>query len=318
MKILLYLQKNLVYVLPFVIIIGIYVGKDMDVSFLKTMILPFTFLMIYPQMVNLNVKKIFEKPNNKLKLASVLLNFILIPLIAYIIGKIFFSNSHLDAVGLFLIALLPTGSMTLAFTGMVNGNLPASIRISIFSLLTASFLAPLYLYQFMGEVIEINFLLITKKILLVIIIPLILGIITRFFIVMKVGEERYKKEISKKIGTFSVVGVIGMVFSVMAMKAGFIVDDPMKILLYVIPLLLFYGFNYSISTVIGKIFFNREDALALVFSTSLRHLAISLAVAITSFGEVGFQMAIIISIALVFQIKLGSIYVKFSKKIFKN
>ncbi len=316
MKILKYLQKNLVYMLPIAIVIGIIAGNSINTSFLKSFILPFTFLMIYPQMVNLNLAKLFEKPNTKLKVASIVLNFIVIPLIAFGLGRIFFANSHLDAVGLFLIALLPTGSMTLAFTGLTKGNLPAAIRISVFSLLTASFLAPLYLYQFMGEVIEINFLLITKKILLVILLPLILGVITRYFVIKKTGQKDYKEKFGQKMGSVSVIGVLGMVFSVMAMKAEFIVDNPTKILFYIIPLLFFYGLNYTISTIIGKMFFNRKDALALVFGTSLRHLAIALAVAVTSFGEVGFRMAIIISIAFVFQIKIGAWYTKFVHKIF--
>lgn len=311
-----YLQKNLVYMLPIAILIGIVVGNFIDTKFLKSFILPLTFLMIYPQMVNLNLKKLVEKPNVKLKVASIILNFIIIPLIAFGLGKIFFANSHLDAVGLFLIALLPTGSMTLAFTGMTKGNLPAAIRISVFSLLTASFLAPLYLYQFMGEVIEIDFFLITKKILLVIMLPLVFGAITRYFAVKKTGEKHYKEKFGQKIGTISVIGVLGMVFSVMAMKAEFIVNNPMQVLLYLVPLFFFYSLNYTISTIIGKIFFNKEDALALVFSTSLRHLAISLAVAVTSFGDVGFQIAIIISIAFVFQIKMGAWYAKFVNKIF--
>jgi len=168
----------------------------------------------------------------------------------------------------------------------------------------------------MGEVIEIDFFLITKKILLVIMLPLVFGAITRYFVVKKTGEKHYKEKFGQKIGIISVIGVLGMVFSVMAMKAEFIVNNPMQVLLYLVPLFFFYSLNYTISTIIGKIFFNKEDALALVFSTSLRHLAISLAVAVTSFGDVGFQIAIIISIAFVFQIKMGAWYAKFVNKIF--
>jgi predicted Na+-dependent transporter len=81
-----------------------------------------------------------------------------------------------------LIALLPTGGMTLAYTGITNGNLAAAIRISIFSLVLSAFLAPLYLYFLMRESIDIDFYLIIQKILLIILVPFILGVITRYFV----------------------------------------------------------------------------------------------------------------------------------------
>lgn len=264
--------------IPVTIVIGIIFGSKLETSFLKYLILPLTFLMIYPQMLVLNLFKLFKKPNTKLKIVSVIFNFVIIPFLAFILGKIFFANSSLDAIGLFLIALLPTGSMTLAFTGMTNGNLAASIRISIFSLLLAAFLTPIYLYQFMCEVIDINLILITKKILLVIMLPLILGAITRYIVTKKIGDNKYKK-FQKNAGAFSSIGVLGMVFSVMAMKADFILNNPTKILYYIIPIIIFYIINYTLSTIVGKMFFDRADALSLVFGTSLRHLSIALAVA---------------------------------------
>lgn len=90
MKILNYVQKNLVFMLPLAVIIAIIIGNNFEMSFLKSMILPLTFLMIYPQMLGLNLKKLVEKPNSKLKAMSLVLNFIVIPFIAFMLGKIFF------------------------------------------------------------------------------------------------------------------------------------------------------------------------------------------------------------------------------------
>lgn len=316
MKILKYLQTHLVWVIPITIVIGIIFGNYFETSFLKSAILPLTFLMIFPQMVNLNIRKLAEKPNTKLKVISLVINFVILPLVALILGKLFFANSPLDAVGLLLIALLPTGSMTLAYTGMTKGNLPAAIRISVFSLFLGAFVAPFYLYQFMGEVIDIEFWLITQKILWVIFVPLFLGVIVRYLVVKKIGEVDFKPKFGSKIGLFSVLGVIGMVFSVMAMKAEFILENPQQSLFYLLPLFFFYTLAFSISTVLGKLFFTKKDALTLVFSTSLRHLAIALAVAVISFGEAGMEIALIISIAFVFQVKMGAWYARFADKIF--
>lgn len=218
-------------------------------------------------------------------------------------------------MGLFLIGLLPTGGMTLAFTGMTGGNMPAAIRISTFSLLLASVLTPFYLQYFMGETVSIDAILITKKILLVIILPLLLAVITRYVITKKSGLDAYKK-FKQRAGVFSSVGVLGMVFLVMTMKAESIVENPVKILFYVVPIIIFYSLNYTISTIIGKKFFNKKDALALVFGTSLRHLSIALAIAVTAFGKDGLNIAMIISLAYIFQIGIGVSYVKIADRIF--
>lgn len=168
----------------------------------------------------------------------------------------------------------------------------------------------------MGAVVDINFLLVIEKILLIIFLPLSLGVITRYFVTKKIGEENYKEQFGKKIGVFSVVGVLGMVFSVMAMKAQFIVGNIEHALYNLLPIFLFYFFAFGVSSILGKMFFEKKDALALVFGTSLRHLAIALAVAVTAFGEDGLHIALIISIAFVFQVKMGAVYAKISDKIF--
>lgn len=313
-----FLQKNLVYMIVVSIIFGIIFGSRVDAKFLQILIFPLTFLMIFPQMVNLKVSTVLTKPNTALKLTSLVLNFIFLPFFAFFLGKIFFPDSPFDALGLMLIALLPTGSMTIAYTGMTKGSLPAAIRISILSLILAAFLTPLYLYFLMGAVVNIDFLLVMKKILIIIFLPLILGILIRYFVVKKVGEENYKEQFGKKIGVFSVLGVLGMVFSVMAMKAPFILENIKHTLYNILPIFLFYFFAFGVSTVVGKIFFTKKDALALVFGTSLRHLAIALAVAVTAFGEDGLYVALIISLAFVFQVKIGAIYAKFSDRIFEK
>ena len=313
-----FLQKNLVYILPFVIVLGLVFGSIKDANFLQVLISPLTFLMIFPQMVNLKVSALLQKPNTKLKATSLLINFIFIPFFALFLVKIFFPESPFDATGLLLLALIPTGSMTIAYTGITKGNLPASIRISIFTLILAAFLAPIYLFFFLGEAVSLDMFLVIKKILLIIFLPLCLGAITRYFVEKKIGEENYKEKFGKKIGAFSVIGVLGMVFTVLAIKSEFILENLSHTFYNVIPLFLLYAFAFGISTFFGKLFFNKQDALALVFSTSLRHLAIALGVAVTAFGENGFHIALIISIAFVFQVKMGSLYARFADRIFQK
>ena len=101
-----FLQRNLIYSIPAFMIVGIIFGYFNDPSFLKILIMPLTFLMVYPMMVNLQIKKVFSKGDGKVQIVTQLINFAIIPFVAFGIGKIFFVDSPLIALG-FLLAALP-------------------------------------------------------------------------------------------------------------------------------------------------------------------------------------------------------------------
>ncbi|BAZ05457.1 hypothetical protein NIES3974_21050 [Calothrix sp. NIES-3974] len=87
-----------------------------------------------------------------------------------------------------------------------------------------------------------------------------------------------------------------------------------------IPLAIVYGGNFGgnflLSTVVGKLFFNRNDAIALVYGTVMRNLSIALAIAMTAFGKEGSEIALIISMAYIIQVQAAAWYVRFTDRIF--
>ena len=81
-KLLLFPSKNLVYVIPVVLIIGFILGLNVSLVSMKQYILPLTFFMIYPTMIGFDIKKVADLSNSKIILLSLVSNFLLIPLIA--------------------------------------------------------------------------------------------------------------------------------------------------------------------------------------------------------------------------------------------
>jgi len=120
------LQKNLVWSIPISMSLGLLFGYFFDAQPLKQFIIPVTFIMVYPMMVTLDVKSILKGGDYKLQVGTQLINFILVPLLAFLMGKLFFSDGPekygLWAVGLFLIGVLPTSGMTISWTGFARGN----------------------------------------------------------------------------------------------------------------------------------------------------------------------------------------------------
>jgi predicted Na+-dependent transporter len=100
--------------------------------------------------------------------------------------------------------------------------------------------------------------------------------------------------------------VLGIVFVAMALKANTILSDPSDLLLMFIPLLIFYGITFILGTIVGKLFFGREDAIALVYGTAPKNLSIALAIAMIAFGQQGAEIALIIALAYVIQIQTSA------------
>ena len=310
------IQKNLSIIIPVMMIAGFLTGQVMNVAPLKQLIMPLTFLMVYPMMVNLQVKKVFEGGDGKVQFVTQLLNFTVIPLAAFLIGKLVFADSPFIALGLLLASLLPTSGMTISWTGMAHGNMAAAVKMTVFGLLIGSFLTPLYIKVLMGTVVEIPMIGIFKQILIVVALPLVLGNLTQRLLIKRYGMAHYQKDLKKIFPPFSTLGVIGIVFVAMALKSKSIAENPAQLLALILPLLALYGFNFALSTVVGKLFFSRGDAIALVYGTVMRNLSIALAIAMTAFGKEGSEIALIIALAYIIQVQAAAWYVKFTDRLF--
>ncbi len=133
-KILIGINKSLIYAIPLFMLIGFLFGAGVDpivIKKMKILIVPLTFLMVYPMMVTLNIKHLQQGLNLKLQGAVQLINFAIIPFIAFFLGQWFFPDQPYMALGLLLAALLPTSGMTISWAGFAKGNMAAAINMSV-------------------------------------------------------------------------------------------------------------------------------------------------------------------------------------------
>jgi ACR3 family arsenite transporter len=311
------LQKNLIWSVPSFMILGLIFGTFFDPSFLRAEIVPLTFLMVYPMMINLQIAKVFSGGDYRLQAVTQLINFAVIPFFAFGVGKLFFNDRPLILLGLLLTSLLPTSGMTISWTGFAKGNLNAAIKMTVIGLIAGSLATPLYAKFLMGAVIEIPLSSVFQQIAIIVFLPMALGFATKQIIIATLGADRYNKGLKQKFPVFSTIGVLGIVFVAMALKAKAIVTHPLAVLGFFVPLVIIYGFNFILSTIIGKIFFSRDDAIALVYGTVMRNLSIALAIAITVFGpQEGAEIALIIAMGYIIQVQAAAWYVKLTDKIF--
>lgn len=310
------LKKHLVWYIPLFMISGIICGYYLESSVLKITILPLTFLMVYPMMVTLKVNDLLKKGGFKANVLAIILNFMVVPFIALFIGKIFFKGEPLLIVGILLASLLPTSGMTISWTGFAKGNMLTAIKMTVVGLIIGSIATPFYIKALVGTTVEVPLLGVFKQIIIIVFLPMLLGYISRKILIFKYGEERFNKNIKKKISGFSTIGVLGIVFVAMALKADTIIENPMILVKGIIPIAILYLINYIISTIVGKMFLSRDDAIALVYGTVMRNLSIALAIAMTVFKKEGSEIALIIALSYIIQVKSAAWYVKFTDRIF--
>lgn len=310
------ITRNLIIAIPSSMLLGFLFGLYGKIGFLKEFIVPFTFLMVYPMMVTLKLKKVIEGGDMKAQLLAQLTNFAIIPFVAFGIGKLFFPGSPAMALGLLLAALVPTSGMTISWTGFAKGNLEAAVKMTVVGLILGSLATPFYVRFLMGASVNVDILGIMKQIAFIVFLPMAAGYVTQRYLVGKYGQKVFQEKWAPRFPGFSTLGVLGIVFIAIAMKAQSIVAFPKILAIAILPLLVLYGVNYVISTVVGRALLMRGDAIAFVYGTVMRNLSIALAVAVNAFGSAGSDAALVISIAYIIQVQSAAWYVRLTDRIF--
>lgn len=291
-------QKNLLISLPLILIFALVFGMYVDTSMLKSTTLIATMIMIYPTMVGIQWKSLLNLSEKKLFSFAFMVNFILIPLIAFFLGKTFLINEPIMFAGLVLIALLPTSGMTISWTSISGGNVPAAVKLTVFGLITGAILAPFYLLVIVGQVVDIKLISIMRTILVVVFIPLILGGLTTVWLKRRFSQPVIRKKIKPSLQPISIWAMLYIIFSSVSMRSEIIANNLSMIGISIVVLIIFYLLLFMFVTLLAKRFFQREDALSFVYGTSLRNLSIAMGVSATTFG---IEATLLITIAFIVQ-----------------
>ena len=310
------INRNLVLAIPATMLAGFVCGLLVDPAFMKNLIIPFTFLMVYPMMVTLKIRSVLEGGDTQAQLMTQAINFLVIPFVAYGIGRVFFTERPFLALGLLLAALVPTSGMTISWTGFAKGNLAAAVKMTVVGLILGSLLTPFYIRILMGARVDVDMVSVMRQIMVVVFLPMLAGYATQRWALKRYGQKVFQEQISPRFPGLSTVGVLGIVFIAIALKARTVADSPALLVTILIPLLLLYLCNYLLSTLIGKALLPRGDAIALVYGTVMRNLSIALAVAMNAFGKAGSEAALVIALAYIIQVQSAAWYVRLTDKVF--
>ncbi len=310
------ISKNLVVAIPAAMALGFAWGLFADVSWMKGLILPFTFLMVYPMMVTLKVKEVFAGGDIKAQVVTQVINFGIVPFLAYGAATLFFPDRPYLVLGLLLAGLVPTSGMTISWTGFARGKVSAAVKMTVIGLTLGSLATPFYVRGLLGADIEVDVAGVMGQIGLIVFLPMAVGYATQRFLVRRFGQKAFAERIGPRFPALSTIGVLGIVMIAIALKARTIASSPQLLAEILVPLGIIYAINYLLSTLVGRWFFPRGEAIALVYGTVMRNLSIALAVAINAFGAHGSEAALVVALAYIIQVQSAAWYVKLTDRLF--
>ncbi len=273
------------YIILFFASIGLLLGlytplKNIPIDLVEI----FLILLLYVIFLSIDVKEVKNAFTNiKYTSTALIINFIITPIIAYILGFIFFENNFAIRIGLFMLLITPCTDWYLVFTKLTKGNVEINIALLPINLVLQIVLLPIFLYIFFANTIDLNISSLINSILFVLCLPFILAMLTR----------KYVKESNLLLKIcYDYSDLLQLFFLCMAVCLMFICEGEVLIANYpillklFIPLLFFYIFTYLIASFIAKILhFNKANTIALHFTTLARNSPLVLALAVSSFAN---------------------------------
>jgi len=246
------------------------------------------FVMLFPMMMGIAINELKEVAKDKKILTiSILINFVLSPIIAYLWAKFFFAGlDPMFIAGWILKLVVPCSTMMVAWTGLSKGKTETALVIQVVSFLVAMFAIPLWMTLLVGSYAPVSFMFIFEKILWIIVLPLLLGIATReLFIHKKYGKEVFQKDIKPFLPPISSLGMYIIIFIAIAGEASVILKNIHLIWILILSVFIVYPILFFITMWISKIFnVSYENAIAIGFGSGAKNHGITLAIAISAFG----------------------------------
>lgn len=253
-------------------------------------------LMMYPPLSKIDYSLLPKAFKDKKAISlSLLLNWIIGPILMFVLAVIFLSSEPGYMTGLILIGMARCIAMVIVWNDLAKGHREYGALLialnSVFQIISYSFLAWLFINVLPAKLgfgdfnISVPMSDVAESVMIYLGIPFLAGFLSRYFLIKRKGKEWYNRKFIPFISPVTLYALLFTIVMMFSLKGDQIVELPMDVLKIAVPLVIYFILMFFSSFFIGKsmkIPYDKNAAIS--FTATGNNFELAIAVAIAVFG----------------------------------